>query len=289
MNKVNLVIVSGLSGAGRTTLASVCEELGYYVVEDLPSKMLPSLLTVFENDPITYGEAAVFVNISVAPSIIAEAKKRPSLDVTAIGLDCSQEVLLSRFRLTRHIHPLQPRGYTLLDAIKKDEEDMERCRASFDIYIDTTNLTEKDLRKLAAHLLSKSKGKAPISVVFSSFGYKYGLARDSEVVLDARLLKNPYWVPELRKLTGIDQPVIDYIDKDPKTAPFLTKLYDLVGEYIKGSVEDGRAFAFIAVGCSGGQHRSVYVAQHLYDHFKGRFNCLITHRELSRYREDGKN
>lgn len=288
MNKVDLVIVSGVSGAGKTTVASVTEEHGYYVVEDLPSKLLPSLLTVFESDPATYGKAAMFVNISVAASIIASAKEHPSFDVTAIGLDCSSDVLLNRFRLTRHIHPLQPRGYTLTDAMKLDAEAMKQCRSSFDIYIDTTNLTEKDLRKTVAHLLDKGSDKHPISVVFSSFGYKYGLSRDAEVVLDARVLANPFWVESLRKLTGIDQPVIDYIDKDPRTKPFMDSLYDIIDTYLKSSIEDGRSFAFVDVGCSGGQHRSVYVAQHLYDHFKDEYNCSVVHRELARYRENGK-
>ena len=287
-DKVRLVIVSGAAGAGKTTLASVCEEHGFYVVEDLPSKMLPALLTVFQNDPSTYGKAAMFVNISVAAEIISVAKQNPAFEVVSIGLDCSIDTLLNRFRLTRHIHPLQPRGYTLMEALKEDETAMEKCRPSFDVYIDTTNLTEKDLRKMAGHLLDQEDGKKPITVVFSSFGYKYGLPRDAEVVIDARVLANPYWVEGLSALTGIDQPVIDYIDKDPKTKPFLDRIYDLLGHYIEGSVEDGRSFIFIDVGCSGGQHRSVYVAQHLYEHFKDKYNCSVTHRELARYREDGK-
>jgi UPF0042 nucleotide-binding protein len=215
--KVQLVIVSGVAGAGKTTVASVCEEHGYYVVEDLPSKMLPALLSVFEHDPATYGKAAVFVNISVASEIIEIAKKDAAFDVVGIGLDCSIDTLLNRFRLTRHIHPLQPRGYTLMDALKEDEAAMEKCRSAFDIYIDTSNLTEKDLRKMVGSLLEKGDSTKNITVVFSSFGYKYGLPRDAEVVLDARVLANPYWVDALRKYTGLDQPVIDYIDKDPKT------------------------------------------------------------------------
>ena len=288
MNKVNLLIVSGVAGAGKTTLASVCEEHGFYVVEDFPSKTLPALLTVFENDPLTYGQAAMFVNISVAEEIIDEARKNPAFQVTAIGLDCSIEVLLNRFRLTRHIHPLQPRNYTLMEALQMDEEAMKKCRSVFDVYIDTSNLTEKDLRKMAARLIEKDTGKKPISVVFSSFGYKYGLPRDAEIVIDARILANPYWVKELAPLTGKDQAVIDYIDKDPKTKPLLDTLYSFLDDYLRWSIDDGRSFVFIDVGCSGGQHRSVYVAEHLYNHFKDEYNCSVTHRELSRYVEDEK-
>jgi UPF0042 nucleotide-binding protein len=287
-NKVDLFIVSGVAGAGKTTVASVFEEHGFYVVEDLPSKMLPALLTVFENDPETYGKAAMIVNISVAAEIIAEAKKHPSFNVTALGLDCTVDTLLNRFRLTRHIHPLQPRGYTLMDALKADETAMNDCRASFDLVVDTSNLTEKDLRKLVAHFVEKKSDSKPISVIITSFGYKYGLPRDGEIVIDARILANPYWVKGLDKLTGLDQPVIDYIDKDPRTKPYMAKLYDIMETYLKASLEDGRSFVVIDVGCSGGQHRSVYVAQHLYDYFKADYNCSITHRELERYKENEK-
>jgi UPF0042 nucleotide-binding protein len=285
--KIRLVIVAGVSGAGKTTFASVCEEYGYYVIEDLPVSMVPSLFKLFKEKSERFAKDAIFVNIAVVSEVIALAKQEADFDVVSVGLDCAYSDLLNRFRLTRHIHPLQPKGYTLDEALKDDEEKMKQARQYFDIVIDTTGLSPKDFHKLAAYYIAgENAGK--MNVVFSSFGYKYGLPRDAEVVLDARALANPFWVPELKNLTGLDKPVQDYIDKDPKTAPFIAKICALLDDYFVASAEEGRNFLFVDVGCSGGQHRSVYVAQKLYEHYKDSYNCTVSHRELSRYQEDRK-
>jgi len=285
--KIDLIIISGVAGAGKTTVAHVCEEKGIYVVEDLPKELFPSLCEIFKNNPLSYPKVAIVIPISDAEYIISLAKADPAFETRAVGLDCSNDSLLSRFRLTRHVHPLQPKGYSLDEAMRIDAELMKRARPCFDIYIDTTGLTEKDLRKLVINaLLDITLGA--ITVVFSSFGYKYGLPRDAEVVIDARILANPYWVAELSHLTGLDQPVIDYIRRDPKTEPFLQSLYALIGGYIKAAYNESRNFCFIDVGCSGGQHRSVFVAEQLYEHFRDEYHCVISHRELTRYIDDEK-
>lgn len=285
--KIELIVITGVAGAGKTTVAHVCEEKGIYVVEDLPKELFVSLCEVFKQNPLAYPKVAVVIPISDAEFIIRLAKSDPLFEVRAVGLDCSSDSLMSRFRLTRHVHPLQPKGYSLDEAMRIDAELMKRSRPCFDIYIDTTGLTEKDLRKLIINaLLDITLGA--ITVVFSSFGYKYGLPRDAEVVIDARILANPYWVSELSHLTGLDAPVIEYIKKDPKTEPFLQSLYSLIDGYIKAAYNESRNFCFIDVGCSGGQHRSVFVAEQLYEHFKDRYHCVISHRELTRYIDDEK-
>jgi UPF0042 nucleotide-binding protein len=285
--KIRLVICAGVSGAGKTTFASVCEEYGYYVIEDLPVSMVPSLFKLFKEKSERFAKDAIFVNIGVVSEVIALAKKEADFEVVSVGLDCAYNDLLNRFRLTRHIHPLQPKGYTLDEALRDDEAKMKEARQYFDIVIDTTGLSPKDFHKLAAYYIAgENAGK--MNVVFSSFGYKYGLPRDAEVVLDARVLANPFWVPELKNLTGLDKPVQDYIDKDPKTEPFITKICGLLDDYFLASAEEGRNFLFVDIGCSGGQHRSVYVAQKLYEHYKDHYNCTVSHRELSRYQEDRK-
>lgn len=284
--KIPLLVISGVSGAGKTTLAHVAEEKGYYVVEDLPTKLIPSLLGCFKKEPETYRKVALVTSIENAQSVITMVKSDPAFDLLSIGLDCSFSSLMNRYRLTRHIHPLQPKGYSLEEALHSDAALMGSARPYFDIFIDTSGLSEKDLRKLAISALLDENGA--ITVVFSSFGYKYGLPLDAEVVLDARVLANPYWVPSLSRLTGLDKPVIDYIDQDKKTKPFLTSLYSLVDNYIKSAIEEGRNFLNVDIGCSGGQHRSVYVAQHLYDRFSKLYHCVIVHRELSRYVDDEK-
>jgi RNase adapter protein RapZ len=288
MSKIRLIIISGVAGAGKTTVASVCEEHAYYVVEDIPLKMFPSLLDLFKKEPANYSKVAIFVSLDNAEDFIKTAKTDPHFNVSALGLDCSIDILMGRFKLTRHIHPLQPKGYTLIDALKSDERLMGQVRSYFDIYLDTSGLSEKDLRKLTSHFLGDKKSMR-MNVCFSSFGYKFGLPRDAEVVIDARVLKNPYWVPELSRLTGLDKAVIAYIDADPKTSPFMKKLFSLLEDYLLAAEEEGRNFVFIDIGCSGGQHRSVYVTERLYDHFKNKYNCAVTHRELSRYVDEDRN
>jgi UPF0042 nucleotide-binding protein len=284
--KIRLLLVSGVSGAGKTTFASVCEERGFYVIEDLPLSMIPSLLEVFKNEPATYEKVAVFVGISHVQAAAAICHKDSAFETTVVGLDCSLEVLMTRFRLTRHIHPLQPKGFTLEEALQADAQAMREAKPFCDLYIDTSGLSEKELRKEAAALLLG--GSPKLTVIISSFGYKYGLPRDAEIVLDSRALANPYWVKELSHLTGLDQPVIDYIEKDPKTPIFLNKVYSLLEDYLAHAQEEGRAYAFIDVGCSGGQHRSVFVAEKIYEHFKTLYPCSVSHRELARYLEDEK-
>src|SRR5574344_1341094 len=223
MDKMKMVLVSGVAGAGKTSFASVCEEKGYHVIEELPVSMIPSLLDVFKANPAEYAKNALFVNIVKLEDAATLLRADPAFDTTVVGLDCSRDVLLTRFRLTRHIHPLQPKGYTLEEALEMDEKAMKQTQPILDLYIDTTGLPEKDLRKKAAAILGDKQSQ--LNVVFSSFGYKYGLPRDAEIVIDARVLANPYWVPELCRLTGLDEPVREYIESDPKTKVFLTKLF----------------------------------------------------------------
>jgi RNase adapter protein RapZ len=286
MEKMKMVLVSGVAGAGKTTFASVCEEKGYHVIEELPTSMIPSLLDVFKAKPEEYAKNALFVNIVKIADAAELLRADPAFDTTVVGLDCSRDVLLTRFRLTRHIHPLQPKGYTLEEALGLDEKAMKETQPILDVYIDTTGLTEKDLRKKAAAILGDQQSR--LNVIFSSFGYKYGLPRDAEIVIDARVLKNPYWVKELSRLTGLDKPVVDYIRADPKTPMVLQKLYDILDPYFESAVEEGRNFVTIDIGCSGGQHRSVFVAEELFAHYKNRYACTVYHREINRYVEDEK-
>jgi UPF0042 nucleotide-binding protein len=286
--KIELLLVSGVSGAGKTTVASVAEEHGYYVIENIPAPLARDLLGVIKKEQASYGKTAIFVDLPSFAEIAAAVKADGAFASSLWGLDCSIDVLLSRYRLTRHTHPLQPKGYSLNEALLADARLMAECRPLFDVYIDTTNLTEKDLRLKAAALMNAEKKARHLTIVFSSFGYKYGLPRDAEVVIDARSLANPYWVASLSRLTGLDKPVIDFIEKDPHTSDFMGRLYGLLDDYFADVERDGRAFVNVDIGCTGGQHRSVYVAQTLYERYKNEYSCSVYHRELERFREDSR-
>lgn len=285
-NKIELLLVSGVSGAGKTTMASVCEEHGYYVTEDIPSSIIPSLIAVFKREKQQYSKVALFVDLPSFKEAVAFVKSDAEISASIWGLDCSLDILLTRYRLTRHIHPLQPKGFSLTEALQADAKFMEQDLPLLDVYIDTTGLTEKALRIKASALMEKRSHN--LSLVISSFGYKYGLPRDAEIVIDSRSLINPYWVPTLSHLTGLDKPVIDYISKDPYTKGFMDKLLALLDDYLTHSEKEGRTFVIVDVGCSGGQHRSVFVAQTLYEHYKNDYDCTVYHREIARYKEDDR-
>jgi UPF0042 nucleotide-binding protein len=285
-SKIELLLVSGVSGAGKTTVASVCEEHGYYVTEDIPASMIPSLLAVFKREKGQYGKVALFVDLPSFREVVSEVKSDQEIEVSVWGLDCSLDVLLTRYRLTRHIHPLQPKGYSLNEALLADAKIMEQDLPLFDVYLDTTGLTEKALRIKASALMEKRAHN--LNLIISSFGYKYGLPRDAEIVIDSRGLINPYWVPTLSHLTGLDKPVIDYLAKDAHTQEFMGKLITLLDDYLFHAEKEGRTFVIVDVGCSGGQHRSVYVAQALYDHYQNEYDCTVYHREIARYKEDDR-
>ncbi|MBR6865978.1 MAG: hypothetical protein IKM80_01905 [Bacilli bacterium] len=221
--KIKLLLVTGCSGAGKTTVASVAESLGYYIVEQIPSSLALSLIDVFKKEPQTYGKVALFVNLDKFERVYNAIKEEEGIELKTWGLDCSFDELMSRFRLTRHIHPLQPKGYTLEEAIGNDRTNIDKLRPLFDIYIDTTSMTEKYFRAYAGTIIGEERSK--LFVFFSSFGFKYGLPRDSEIVIDARLLPNPYWVKELRPLTGLDQPIKDYLEQSEVTSKFLNGLF----------------------------------------------------------------
>ncbi|MCR4562385.1 MAG: RNase adapter RapZ [Bacilli bacterium] len=277
-----LLLITGVSGAGKTTFATICEEMGYTVIEELPVSLLNSFLKEVNNHKRHYEKVALFMKINKieeAAAIVRSSKV--SARCRIVGLDCSKDVLTKRFRLTRHIHPLQTHGYSLDEAIDEDARTIESIHPLFDIFIDTSELGVKDLRKKTKALIRSEPSK--LNIIISSFGYKYGLPRDAEVVFDARILANPYWVPELRSLTGLDFPVIDYIRQDEKTKVLIDNIFNYLDVYLKAAMEEGRSFVVIDIGCSGGQHRSVFLAEEVYRHFRELYDCTIYHREISRY------
>ncbi|OPZ32279.1 MAG: glmZ(sRNA)-inactivating NTPase [Tenericutes bacterium ADurb.BinA155] len=159
---------------------------------------------------------------------------------------------------------------------------MERVRPLADLYIDTTGLQSSDLRKTVFSALDSESGTR-MAVIFASFGYKYGIPQDAEIVLDTRIVPNPFWVKGLKTLTGLDQPVIDFLDAQPECPELFQKMCDYLDFYLPRLQKEGRSFVFVDIGCSGGQHRSVYFAEKLYQRYKKTYLCSINHRELPRY------
>ncbi len=277
MAKLELVVLSGLSGAGKTTALAALEERGYEAIMDLPGELLPSLLELMRLHPQIYARTAVAVPI-VAMEEVASFRNDPDVSLLSIGLIASREELRRRYRLTRHLHPLEAKGKTLEECLELDHLAFTKARWNFDELIDTSSLTPHELKERIA-LLTDEAGP---TMLFESFGYQYGIPLDADVVLDCRSIKNPYWKGELRSLTGLDAPVSSYIESDPRTERFARLILELAEFTYQGALRGGRHLVVFALGCSGGQHRSVYFAGRAANEFKeGR--TRLFHREEKRH------
>ena len=275
-----VVILTGLSGAGKSTALFVFEEMQYYCIENVPTPMYDQLFQLINSGDERYQKAVVAVNLSEATPAIEAAKRQPGLLVRVIALTATIEELLSRYKLTRHAHPLQTTGATLFQAIKNEIEIFNDCHGNFDMVIDTTTLSVAQLRgKLFTTFLEKASDSMTLELV--SFGYKYGVPADVDLVIDTRILPNPFWVEELRKKTGLDQEVVQYVFDNDIAREFLNYLEMEIRFYLPFFIKESRPFYTIGIGCTGGQHRSVAVAEYAAKLFKGIVKTNVHHRDIN--------
>jgi RNase adapter protein RapZ len=287
-----IVIVTGMSGAGRSTAANVLEDLGWLVVDNLPPQLLSALADLRDearerNPEATLQQVAVVVDVrsrgwfGMLSEAISAARARgehPSL----VFLDATDEALVRRFESVRRPHPLQGEG-RLLDGIQLERTMLVDLRSSADVVIDTSGL---NVHQLTAKLSSLFAGdrRAQLRIAVMSFGFKYGLPLDADVVFDMRFLPNPFWVPELRPLTGRDGPVAEFVMAQPGAEEFLDRATALLGTMIEGYMREGRRYVTVAVGCTGGKHRSVATAEALSTRLAriDRVDTFVVHRDLGR-------
>lgn len=276
---INLVIISGLSGAGKTYTISNFEENGYIIVENIPLSLIPA----FYDELIKYNREKVALSIPIfdAEEAFKLAKARKEFNLTFVGLFCSKEVLLERYKLSRRTHPLQHSGISLSDAIDKETEIMLSIKEQFTHFIDTSKLASGDLRKYLYTNIFTNKD-AKLSVNFISFGYKKSVPQDVEIVFDVRLLPNPYWVPELKNLCGLDEAVKNYVFGAKETGEYLKHVIEYLDFYLPKLEEAGRKSTTIGIACSGGQHRSVAISEYLKNYYSKRYNTNVNHRDLVR-------
>lgn len=275
-----LAIITGIYGSGKSTTLYTFEEAGYYVIDNIPLDVAKALFdTISKNKK--YEKVAVSVSLDIANDVYDLAKNYKDFDIHFVGITCSREVLNERFRLTRKRHPLQSQGYTLDEALQREYLTLEKVRLNLTNYIDTSKLDNRDLKKIIQNSVMGIEGEA-FSVMFMSFGYKKSVPQDIETVFDVRLLPNPYWVPELKDLTGLDQKVKDYVLNAPETKEYLSHVIKYLEYYLEELRKSGRGHANIGIACSGGQHRSVAIAQYLCEYFAPKYQTIVSHRDLYR-------
>ncbi len=280
---MELIIVSGRSGSGKTVALRVLEDLGYYCVDNLPVLLWQSLI---DNLKQSYPKVAISIdirNLPDEPSPIGDIVRNagPEVNLLSIFLDAKDEALIRRYSETRRVHPLSQNGVSLAEAIQSETVLLEPISSHADLRVDTSRLSVHELNTLIRSRVTGDKQQQLI-MVFESFGFKNGVPNDADYMFDARFLPNPHWQEQLRPLTGLDQPVKDYLAAQPLVTQYIEQISQLLDGWLPHLEANNRAYLTIAIGCTGGQHRSVYVAEKLAEHFSSkrkvqRRHCTLEH------------
>jgi RNase adapter protein RapZ len=278
---MQLFLISGLSGSGKSVALNVLEDSGYYCVDNLPAE----LLNVLTNNLSLAGTSKVAVSVDVRsgnsvvllPQYI-EKLKQQNIDVHVLFLDAKNETLVKRFSETRRLHPLSDGVKTLPECVALERELLAEI-ANIGHHIDTSDLHANALRAWIKQFITLDRAR--LTLLFESFGFKNGLPLDADLVFDVRSLPNPHYDPNLRPLTGRDKAVIEFLDGSPLVEKMYTDIRTFVESWLPSFVADNRSYLTVAIGCTGGQHRSVYFAEKLAQHFKSQQQVLLRHRELT--------
>ncbi|MGT2742969.1 RNase adapter RapZ [Streptococcus plurextorum] len=289
MNKINLVIVTGMSGAGKTVAIQSFEDLGYFTMDNMPPTLLPKFLELLShtqgNDKVALvvdmRSRSFFSEIS---AILDDLESNESLDFKILFLDATDGELVSRYKETRRSHPLAADG-RVLDGIKLERELLSPLKSMSQNVVDTTELTPRQLRQTISEQFSGSDSKIGFRIEVVSFGFKYGLPLDADLVFDVRFLPNPHYVPELREKTGLTQEVYDFVMSFEESNAFYEKWLALLESILPGYQKEGKSVLTIAVGCTGGQHRSTAFAHRLAEDLKTNWSVNESHRDKDRRKE----
>ena len=278
---MQVVLISGLSGSGKSIALNVLEDAGYYCVDNLPAPLLSDLVDHLRLEG--HRMAAVAVDMRGGSSIAAlppQLRKLESEGVTLrfVFLDARDDVLIQRFSETRRRHPLATDDVTLGEAIARERDALEML-ASLGHHIDTSNLRPNALRACVKEFAALDE-RAGLTLLFQSFGFKNGIPLDADLVFDVRCLPNPHYDPALRPLTGRDIEVIRFLDAQPEVARMEADLRRFIGDWLPAYIRDNRSYLTVGIGCTGGQHRSVYLAERLAAHFRDSARVLVRHRSL---------
>ena len=283
---MKLTIISGRSGSGKSTVLRILEDLGYYCIDNLPASLLPSLADRLTAKTLDIANAAVSIDARNVPSdlrqvpeIIKQLGSGP-LSTDIVFLDASSQTLLKRFSESRRKHPLSDKEVGLREAIDRESELLEPLSLLANLTIDTSKMPLHQLRDIIMARLD-SDGASSMTLQFQSFGFKNGIATDADLVFDARCLPNPYWDSSLRALTGLSPEVAHFLDSQEEVRKMLSDIRGFLESWLPSFENNNRSYMTVAIGCTGGQHRSVYLSEKLGGIFSQRFESVqVRHREL---------
>ncbi|WP_207696739.1 nucleotide-binding protein [Enterococcus sp. DIV0212c] len=287
-DNLQLVIITGMSGAGKTVAIQSFEDMGYFCIDNMPPSLIPKFWELIkESGKVT--KIALVIDLRSRnffreiQDMLVELENTNLIDTTIMFLDATDEELVSRYKETRRAHPLAMDGL-VTEGIRKERAILEEIRGDAQVVIDTTDLSPRQLRERINGEF-KSRDTHEFRVELISFGFKYGLPIDADIVMDVRFLPNPHYIPELRPLTGQDSSVYDYVMSFPETESFYTRFSDLLKNVLPGYEKEGKSSVTIAIGCTGGQHRSVALTERLGEELGKEYHVNITHRDKGKRKE----
>lgn len=283
---IQLVIISGMSGAGKTVAVQSMEDLGYFCVDNLPPILIPKFIELIEQSAASMSKVALVLDLRAREFFdalflaIDQLEQKEYFQYQILFLDASNEVLVQRYKETRRKHPLAPNGLPL-DGILQERKLLEDLKGRAQQIIDTSQIKPAQLReKIVQRFSDIQKNQLTLNTI--SFGFKYGIPIDADLVFDVRFLPNPHYIDEMRPKTGLDEEVSTYVLKWSETQHFIKKLEDMLAFLLPHYQQEGKSQVVVAIGCTGGKHRSVTLAEHIFKRFANDYNTRVSHRDLNK-------
>ncbi len=284
---MRIVIITGMSGSGKRTGMKMLEDMGFYCIDNLPAGLVDKFVELLAQPGNEYSKVALGIDIRTAGSMknfaqVIKSLKENGHETEVLFLEASDKTLIRRYKETRRLHPLAGDG-TIEEGIKKERAELAPIRKLATYIIDTSNLLTREFKVELDSIFRKNEQYSNLNVNIVSFGFKYGIPADADLVLDVRFLPNPFYIEELKTKTGLDKEVRDYVLQFKETGEFLDKLEDMLNFLMPNYVKEGKYNLVVAIGCTGGKHRSVTLASSLYERLKTRTDIgfKLTHRDVT--------
>jgi UPF0042 nucleotide-binding protein len=284
-NPIFLLVVTGFSGAGKTQALRALEDIGYFCVDNLPPNLVPPLVNMLLSEEVDITRVALVMDVrgrryfESLPETLNFLQNQ-NVELEILFLEATEDILVRRYKETRRRHPLSPYG-SILEGILAEKKILEELRGRATRIIDTSNLAPQQLRQEIQDLYGKGGGGV-LTISLVSFGYKYGIPLDADLVFDVRFLPNPFYIPELKELNGYDDKVKTYVFSNPPTEGFLSRFYDFINYLIPYYQREGKSYLVVAIGCTGGKHRSVALVEKIKENLERNYTVYAKHRDLKR-------